>query len=710
MHAVFQAMAASVRQHLVTLCLTACVTLCCATNETSSSLQLQPSPSPPLSLSSIAPSDTLSFQLHASSSVISSHPPASVLPSGPPSFQTRGTRVPLLSSRLPTPTPVGYPTPTPSWPSLTPQSEVLRTPTPSASWSTGFESPVASAVTNLFTTQVINASQSDQWRSSSAPFPVPPVAPGPPPYFTSMTNMTETVTDILVTATSNLLTTAVPEPSQQMTMKMSPGGSLMVSETEMSVSRMTSSISGAMTMLTASPAVSYTPRSTPTESSVTYRPMPTQSFVMSTAEPTHSFAMSTTGGVSGPLPTPSLFPSSEPWDNDTLPTAATTQGTDLTTWTSTVEVHTSPPRFILVKCTVTLNGDCNEAKEQEQLFREAFAQFIAGTLEMDVGRLIVEEVRCGSVVVDFTIQDAKDGSLAQNLTIMVDEGDLGFTFQNQSFMATYAGIRPPKPTKKAPDDKGGLSFAEQERLIYIMIGSAVGAVVLISLILVVHHHVRRSCRTHTQSFDIQEEPHIKLSDFNMAHTYIPRPRSIYGSRPQTDSTYHANGDSGSLHRGVPHSPTPYVYADDQAIRRHYREVVDRDANIRMSQDFGRSGVPDLNLPKLEGVHVAGQEDDIDESLLRPLSVRRGSNGSTVSRLSATFHAPPEPPPESASNASSSEAASSLPGDTSLLLCKGCDYDPQPMGIDNPSYDRCTAGDHEGQRAPSFYNMIPSAPV
>ncbi|XP_038056331.1 mucin-1-like [Patiria miniata] len=736
-------MASIVSSHLAVLCM--CFSICLATNGTS--LQLQPSPSPALMPASIDLSGTSGYQILASSSVVAIRPQTSILPSGPQSFQSTRT-LPSSQSLLPMPTPTVHPTPTPSsLPYSTPQAEVLHTPTPSPTLSMGLESPVTSTMTDFQTSRLINASQSDQWQSSSALIPPPPV---PPPFPTSLVNMTEGVTDGFLT--SSPVTMTMPGSSQQMTMTVP-------SDMETPVPFVTSTSYETVTMLVATPLVSHTPQTMSIGPSMTFKPMATQSFVMNTVEPTLS--------SSDPTPTPSVIPSSEPWDNDTLPTSETTQSTDQTTSNATVEVHTAPPKLTPVQCTMTLNGDCNHIKKQEQLFQEEFAKFIADLLKMDVSRLTVQEIRCGSIIVDFTIQDTEEEALAEDLMIMAGESDLEFVFDNQNFTVTNAVISTPKPTKKPPDGKGGLTFIEQQRLIYIVIGSAAGVVILISIILVIHHRARKSCSTHAQSFDIHDEPHIKLSDFNMAHTYIPRPRSIYGSRLGADGVYHANSGNGSLHRGGPKSPTPYVYADDEAIREHYHEVVTREPNTRMSQDFGRSGVPELNLPKLEGVYIAGQdEENADESLLRPLSQRRGSDGSTVSRLSATFHAPPDPPSESpptppppsppltltpppspgldpptldlppppplppptptmsstplaarlsqVSDGSSSEATISIPGDTSFLLYRGCDYDPQPMGIDNPSYDRCTASDHEGavkgQRAPSFYSMTAPASV
>ena len=167
-----------------------------------------------------------------------------------------------------------------------------------------------------------------------------------------------------------------------------------------------------------------------------------------------------------------------------------------------------------------------------------------------------------------------------------------------------------------------------------------------------------------------------------------------------------------------------------------------------------------------GVYRAGQdeEDVTDRFLLSPNLNRRDSDSSTLTRLSATFHAQPECPPtpplpsppllpspppsppldpptldlppppplppptptsfhsgtllssrlSQISNGSSSDATNSIHGDTSFLLYKGCDYDPQPQGIDNLSYEKSTADDQEGsvqgERVPSFYSVSPTAQI
>ncbi|XP_033632115.1 uncharacterized protein LOC117293784 [Asterias rubens] len=659
----------------------------------------------------IAINDTSGSSLLASMSTQILHQPT-ILPS------SRTTQHP---SQIPTLYPTPYPTPTPSMTTLSHLATVLHTPTPSPTHSARLITGVSSGGVDLQPTQMMNSSL-----STSAPFPPPPI---PPPFPTPILNRTEIFS-----------LTSMPWPTHSI-----PAGVSVVYDLVTSTVYETATIYATPSSI-AVPGSSATP-------GMTSRPMESQSF-MSTPAPTPSSSFT--------LPVSSAVPTL-----GTTPTQANSAADG-----TTGSVTTSPTLFFPVKLIMILDGECSHVKGQELLFGLAFNKFIAALLEIDVGRISVQKIRCGSVVVDFTVEETSEETLGDKLTHMVDDNEYGFQFDNQNFTVNSAAvINVPNQTTKPPrTGRNGLTFEEEQLLIYIVIGSAMGIVILLSLILLVHHRIRKSCSRHAQSFDIQEEPHIKLSDFNMAHTYIPRPRSIYGSRLNNgaEGTYHtSNGNGTSDHHTGMQNPH---YADAEAARDHYHEVVDDRApamqTTRLSQDFGRSAVPEMNLPRLEGVYRAGQDEEqiINDNFLRPSLSRRGSDSSTVTRLSATFHAPPDCPPtpplpspprlpspppsppldpptlelppppplppptptmfhdgtplgarlSGISNGSSSEATNSLHGDASFLLYKGCDYDPQPSGIDNPSYETPNLGDDEapnahGQRIPSFYNM-PPAPV
>ena len=474
-------------------------------------------------------------------------PQTSVLPSGTPLslFHTK-----IMTTLYPSQTPNVYPTPTSLSPDLSLQSRVLYTPT---------SSPTPSASQQMIVSSL----------PGSAPFPPPPIPP-PFPTGTPIFNRTEDV------ASPNVSMTATPTVS-------------------MLVDFVTSTSYETVTVyVSTTSSVSFVPPTSLSIPNMTYRPMASQSFVMSTP---------------GPTPSASFPPlSSSPLPTNLLPTRGQTPSLVSPTERNTTESITSPPALIPVKCIMILDGDCNYVKGKERLFKEVFAKFVSDILEMDIDRLSIQDVRCGSVVVDFTIQDTSEKNLAEDLTVKVHVSQMVFQFDSQNFTAeSVAIINSPNPTKKpSKTEKSGLTFEEEQLLIYIVIGSAMGIVIMLSLILLIHHRIRKSCSTHAQSFDIQEEPHIKLSDFNMAHTYIPRPRSIYGSRLDTgaEGTYHGNNGSGNVHHAGLQRPTPYIHADDEAIKDHYHEVVDNREPVlqtaRMSQDFGRSAVPEMNLPRLEG--------------------------------------------------------------------------------------------------------------
>lgn len=56
----------------------------------------------------------------------------------------------------------------------------------------------------------------------------------------------------------------------------------------------------------------------------------------------------------------------------------------------------------------------------------------------------------------------------------------------------------------------------------------------------------------------------------------------------------------------PGSPTSFMYADSQDIKEHYHDVIDPEFHdpltpgMQNQQDFGRSGLPEWNLPLIDG--------------------------------------------------------------------------------------------------------------
>ncbi|XP_054755589.2 uncharacterized protein LOC129261555 [Lytechinus pictus] len=380
---------------------------------------------------------------------------------------------------------------------------------------------------------------------------------------------------------------------------------------------------------------------------------------------------------------------------------------------------TTPGVYYPVKCTIKLDGDCHQVKAKEDAFKSNFIESISSLMSLDRSRISVNSVKCGSVVVDFTLQDTADFAFAEDLYGYMDSTGITVRFDNQTLTAEtidfHDGPYAPttlKPSEAPPvsdDDEGGLTFEQQQRLIYILIGVVVGFVILLAIILVVHHVVRRTCSKSQQSFDLQDEPCIKLTDFNMAHTCIPRPRSIYSSIGADGRFFRYDNREDNSY--PPASPTSFIYADSRDIKEHYHEVIDPDdhdpstADMQNQKDFGRSGLPEWNLPVVDGASA------VSPDLLNTIDSHHSSHPSTSSdtfrppsAASSTINnppvfsppAPPPPPPPplptpiiqsgTLRSRHSCDAGSEMTdssGDTNTLTKGSSDVGASMMGIDNP---------------------------
>lgn len=242
----------------------------------------------------------------------------------------------------------------------------------------------------------------------------------------------------------------------------------------------------------------------------------------------------------------SAMPSAPVFATSSVTTVSPSPFTETTpTNATTSEDNTVPGGFYPVRCTMIFGGDCRQVLAEKDAFITNFIESISSLMSLEYSRISVNNVDCGSVVVDFTLKDTVEFDFAEDLYGYMDTGNISVPFDNQNLIAEtivfhngpYAPTTPsggvgPHPSDTPPvsdGDGGGLNFEQQQRLIYILIGVVVGVVVLLAIVLVVHHVMRKTCSKTTQSFDLQDEPCIKLTDFNMAHTCIPRPRSIYNS-------------------------------------------------------------------------------------------------------------------------------------------------------------------------------------
>ncbi|XP_041453515.1 flocculation protein FLO11-like [Lytechinus variegatus] len=458
---------------------------------------------------------------------------------------------------------------------------------------------------------------------------------------------------------------------------------------------------------------SETPEIHSTPISSDYR-MPMPSSASPIASSSNILLSASMSGIPSAMPSTSSFtastanPASHIPPTESASTEATTDGNKTTLGV-----------YYPVRCTIKLGGDCRQVKAKEDAFKSNFIESISSLMSLDHSRISVNSVKCGSVVVDFTLQDTADFAFAEDLYGYMDSTDITVPFENQTLTAEtiefhdgpYAPTTP-KPSEAPPvsdDDEGGLTFEQQQRLIYILIGVVVGFVILLAIILVVHHVVRRTCSKSQQSFDLQDEPCIKLTDFNMAHTCIPRPRSIYSSIGADGRFFRYDNREDNTY--PPASPTSFIYADSRDIKEHYHEVIDPDdqdpstSDMQNQKDFGRSGLPEWNLPLVDGASA------VSPDLLNTIDSHHSSHPSTSSdtfrppsAASSTLNnppvfsppAPPPPPPPplptpiiqsgTLRSRHSCDAGSEMTdssGDTNTLTKGSSDVGTSMMGIDNP---------------------------
>lgn len=254
---------------------------------------------------------------------------------------------------------------------------------------------------------------------------------------------------------------------------------------------------------------------------------------------------------------------------------------------------------------VTMTGDCKIVLQDKNDFVDKFKKNLIDSFEyLSDKDVIMLDARCGSVVIEMMILLPRS---EENSFCDAMEKGFNFTYNSSVLLVkklVVKGEPEVDPTLVSdgvvPNDTSDPGEIQQ-LLIFIVIGSVGGAFVLLSFFLLCQFLAQKLVKASKKSYRPSDEPCIKLADFNMAHTYIPRPQSIYSATTRSSFLPYESMDQG-YHFSIT-SPTPYVYADGDQIREHYQEVVEREPVTPTSKavnDFGRSGIPSWDLPVLEG--------------------------------------------------------------------------------------------------------------
>ena len=269
------------------------------------------------------------------------------------------------------------------------------------------------------------------------------------------------------------------------------------------------------------------------------------------------------------------------------------------TTVSQTQQPSSEDNEIAVDLTITFDGDCKPVLQKEQDFKLNLISTFSELLMIDDDKIKVNDVKCGSVITDMTLYDGNDYDTSSDLLAEIENGNLTIVFDGRLLTAERISFKngplaEPNPTSGIDDDddNGGTIFKKQQMLIYYLMGAVLGVVLVIVTIILMHHCVHRKCQTQ-QSFNISADgPVVKLSDFNMAHTYIPRPRSIYSEN------FHGADGKYSIY-GFNSAHSSAYYSSDDDISKQCEEIPEAETVRRFSNEFGHS-VPQWDLPRLEG--------------------------------------------------------------------------------------------------------------
>ena len=288
--------------------------------------------------------------------------------------------------------------------------------------------------------------------------------------------------------------------------------------------------------------------------------------------------------------------------------------------TPPVKPTSKPQDYRTVGLTIILQGDCNRVSSSEGTFKNALINQLSDFVDINASRITVGKVTCGSIEVELRVIDNANYDVSEALLIGLDEENLTIFFEGEPFPAKSIIFKngPFALSTPSPDDTG-VPFMKQQMFFYYLIGGLVGLILVIAVVILMHHCVHRKCQSHAhQTFNINEGPVVKLTEFNMAHTYIPRPRSIYGDSMYGDSSLGADGKY-SMYGSMPRAGTLSTYcAEDDRVNKERAQSspLERDLQLRrFSNEFGRS-VPEWNLPQLEGKSL------LREKCLYPIDIAK----------------------------------------------------------------------------------------
>ncbi|XP_033107195.1 uncharacterized protein LOC117109068 [Anneissia japonica] len=314
----------------------------------------------------------------------------------------------------------------------------------------------------------------------------------------------------------------------------------------------------------------------------------------------------------------------------------------------TVAVTTSPegPTKSLkdFKFTMKMNGNCDNVKSDEDLFKKACIDAITERTGVIKNQLMINDLRCGSVVLDFTFYDkTEEDNGAEMLEMASEEEPLIISFKGEEYVVVEVTEVSLTPTKSS----GGLSIEDQRLLIYCVAGGLCGFVVLLAICLCISQCCKNRHKKRKEDILFQGEHLTKLSDMNLTTTIIPRPKSIYGNIGNyetrcslfaiTNNYYYYN--NGAFMFDDESDPNSGIMTADGEGEGGVMVAVEVNEpttpGAKASEQFGMSGIPDWNLPQLEGVVRAGKDIEGSDTA----SIHDFSRPS-----SRTFSIPLPPPP------------------------------------------------------------------